>query len=99
MSGIRKVSGGVVLNLEVKPGSPFNKTVFKDGKEIIIYLKNPPVQSKANRELVKTLSKALKVSRDKIRIVKGIASKSKSVLIEGLSVEETLEKLATKGMD
>jgi len=96
MSSIREVDGGVLLNLEVKPRSSFNKiTVY--GDEIIVYLKNSPVKGRANRELLKSLCKALKVPVDEIKIVRGITSSSKSILIQGLSLEEIREKLVKMG--
>lgn len=96
MSSMREVDGGVLLNLEVKPRSSFNKiTVY--GDEIIVYLKNSSVKGRANRELLKSLCKALKATIDEMKIVRGITSSAKSILIQGINLEEIRGKLVKMG--
>ena len=95
MGSIKDVSGGVLLNLKVKPGSLFNK-IHYGNSEVVVNLKGLPIRGMANRELVKTLSKALNVSSDNVRIVKGLASKFKTVFIKGLCVEEVEKYLRVR---
>lgn len=59
---------------------------------IKITLAAPPVDGKANKELRNFISKKLKISKSKIDIVRGIKSRSKILLCEGISKKE-IEKL------
>ena len=54
----------------------------------------PPVEGKANAELVKLLSKALGVSRSSVVIVKGHTGRHKAVAVKGMSREEITSRLS-----
>lgn len=54
----------------------------QDMPEIKVYTKAVPVDGKANKEVIKLLSEALKVSKSKIRIVKGEASNKKIIEVD-----------------
>ncbi len=45
------------------------------------YLKSPPEQGKANKELIKLLAKALKVTSADVEIVSGLASRTKRITV------------------
>jgi len=65
---------------------------FTDG---ILQLKiaAPPVQGKANNELLAFLSKMLGISKSAISIEKGHTSRNKVLSISGLSQEEIIKRL------
>lgn len=54
----------------------------QDMPEIKIYTKAVPVDGKANKEVIKLLSEALKVSKSKIRIVRGETSNKKIIEVD-----------------
>ena len=54
----------------------------QDMPEIKIYTKAVPVDGKANKEVIKLLSEALKVAKSKIRIVKGETSNKKIIEVD-----------------
>ncbi len=56
-----------------------------------IKLTSPPVEGKANEELIEFLSDTFKVRKSAIKILKGSSSKQKLVFIEGLKELEVLE--------
>lgn len=89
---------GVVLNVFVKPKSGKSEVFLDENEEfIVMFLKSPPTGGKANKELVKILSKALGLSSSKIKIVKGLKSREKQVLIEeDLTFSEVLERLKSQ---
>jgi len=60
---------------------------------IHINLKGPAREGKANSELLKKLSKMLKISSTDIRLVAGHKSKEKTILIVGLDTEELTNRL------
>lgn len=61
----------------------FNTSEFFQVKEneIKVSIKSKPDLGKANRELIKLLSKYFQVSTDKIKIIQGIKSRKKVVYI------------------
>ncbi len=88
----------VVLNVFVKPKSGRSEVFFDENEGfIVVFLKSPPVGGKANKELVKILSKALGLSSSKIKIVKGLKSREKQVLVEeDLTFSEVLERIKSQ---
>jgi uncharacterized protein (TIGR00251 family) len=79
------------LTLHVQPNARQNEVLgFEDG---ILRLKiaAPPVEGKANKELIAFLSKRLGVSKSSISIDRGQTSKSKVISIEGLTRDQIYE--------
>ncbi len=66
------------LTVKVKPRSSQNKMVCVDGI-YTVYLKNSPVENKANVELINVLSKHFNVAKKDISIYRGLKSKTKIV--------------------
>jgi uncharacterized protein (TIGR00251 family) len=64
-------------------------TGFKDGV-LHVRVSAPPVEGKANEALVKFLSAQLGVSKSQLKIEKGLTSKTKTVIISGMSEGEVL---------
>lgn len=54
----------------------------QDMPEIKIYTKAVPVDGRANKEVIKLLSEALKVAKSKIRIIKGETSNKKIIEVD-----------------
>lgn len=55
---------------------------ISNNEEIKVTLKNKPQCGKANRELIKLISRHFKVSTEKIKIISGLNSRKKIVEIE-----------------
>lgn len=73
------------LHIKVKPNSKQTKIEAGEGNLWIVHLKSPPVDGKANAELIKLLAKFLKVSKSSIQIKSGHTSRFKQIEInEGL---------------
>ena len=77
----------MLLNAKVKPNSPKFKIEKKDN-QIIIYCKSPPEQNKANIEIIKELEK---LTKQEVRIIKGLTSKKKSIIIHNITERELNE--------
>lgn len=72
----------MILTVEVKPNARKSKIrAWKDGEIVMVDVKAPPVDGKANRELVKFLSKAWKIPKTHIEIVHGQGSRVKHIRI------------------
>ena len=62
---------------------------------IKVYLNAPPVDGKANSELIALFSKKLGIPKSAITIISGEKGKKKRIEIEGLSHEAVLIKLSS----
>lgn len=88
--------GGVFLSIHVVTGSKTNNIVGIFGKKLKVKVKSPPVDNRANEEIVNFFASCFDLSRSNIQIVKGTRSKSKVIFLEGLSKEFVLSKLDLK---
>jgi hypothetical protein len=69
------------IQVKVKPNSKQQKIEeFADGS-LTIRLQSPPVDGKANQELIVLLAKQFKVPKSHIQIKSGLSSKNKLVEI------------------
>lgn len=70
------------LSVKVKPNSKQQKVETGENGELIIRLKSPPVEGKANAELIKLLAKTYGVRKSQVKIKSGLTAKIKKVEIE-----------------
>ena len=93
MAGKMKRMAVKVVPVKVIPGSSYNSiSGYKDG-EIIIKVKAQPEKGKANRELVKYLSKLLGIAKSDIEVLSGETSRHKRLSLPDAAASE-LESLA-----
>jgi uncharacterized protein (TIGR00251 family) len=85
-----------VIEITVSPKSSQSKIVVKEGDIIKVYLNSPPVDGKANAELIKLLSKKLGIAKSGIEIIKGQSGRKKTLRITGLDKSKSIEKLKGK---
>ncbi len=91
---IREADGGTIIVVRVRPNSKEKHLITDTNEtEIVINLKSPAREGRANRELIKRLSKVLGVPSAAISIVAGGKSKVKTLHIRGLSPREVSERL------
>ena len=86
----------VLLPLRVHPNARHNEVIGFTGGVLQVRVAAPPVEGKANRELIAFFSKALDVSKSSLSIVKGLTSHNKVMAVSGLSVEEVITRLPIK---
>ncbi len=68
------------INIKARPDSNENKVEKTDGSNFIVSVKDPPVQGRANRAILKLLSEYFRTPR--IRIVSGRTSRNKVIEID-----------------
>lgn len=88
---ILKTKDGIILEVQVKPQSRNFRIQTND--ELVIFCKQPPVAGKANKELIRELSKSFK---RKVEVVSGFHSKTKKILIKDAAEEEVLKVLESQ---
>jgi hypothetical protein len=68
--------------VKVKPNSKNQSIEEAEDGSLTVHLKSPPVEGKANEELIQILSKKFNVSKSKIFIKSGLSSRNKLVEID-----------------
>ncbi|BAD84957.1 hypothetical protein, conserved, YggU family [Thermococcus kodakarensis KOD1] len=92
MKFIKETKEGVLIMIYVQPKAKKNAIEGVDGwrGRLKVRIAAPPVEGKANKEVVKFFSKLLGAE---VNIVRGETSREKDLLVKGLSVEEVRKKL------
>ena len=84
------------VKFRIIPNARKTEFVGEHAGALKIKLCAPPVEGKANAELVKFLSKNLGVSKASIEFVSGETSKDKTLEIAGFDAEKTAQTLLSK---
>ena len=79
---IRSDAGGVWLMLRLQPGTRRCTVVGPYGERLKIAVQAPPADGRANEALLEYLAACLDLRPGALRLVAGIASRDKSVLID-----------------
>jgi len=89
----------IFLKIRVKTNSKVQKISYNQTTDswISINVKSKPVKNKANKELIKLLSKKLNIATNQIQIIAGQKNANKTIQIrfyQDISKSKILEKLA-----
>ncbi|MBW4596281.1 MAG: DUF167 domain-containing protein [Brasilonema angustatum HA4187-MV1] len=68
--------------VKVKPNSKIQKIEEEADGTLKVHLKSPPVDGKANEELIKLLAEKFDVSKSHIKIKSGLSSRQKLIEID-----------------
>jgi uncharacterized protein (TIGR00251 family) len=68
--------------VKVKPNSKQQKILEESDGSLTVYLKSPPVDGKANEELIKLLADKFDLPKSQIRIKSGLSSRQKLIEID-----------------
>ena len=89
---ISKTSSGVSFRVKVVPNSSASKIVEVNEEFIKIKLNSPPIEGRANKEVVALLSKVLDIPKTSIELLNGDKSKLKTLNVP-LSEEQLRQKI------
>jgi uncharacterized protein (TIGR00251 family) len=85
-----------ILAVRVTPGAKLNAvTAIKEGVWNI-KIAAPPVEGRANEELVVFLSKKLGIHRNSLNIIKGQSNRNKLVSVSGMHQKEIARRLSAE---
>lgn len=70
------------IRVKVKPNSKAPKIIEEEDASLTVYLKSPPVDGKANEELIKTLAEKYNVPKSDVTIKSGLSARQKLVEID-----------------
>ena len=90
---LEEIDGKVRLTVYVKPEAQ-RTALTLEGDELVFYTREPPIEGRANADLVRFLASVLGVSGKQIEIIHGWRSRVKVVEIRGLDAETVSSRLA-----
>lgn len=82
-----------ILDITVTAKSSRSIITCTDSGLIRVYCNAPPVDGKANGEIIALFSRQLRISKSSIEIISGGKSKKKRIAIEGLTTGEIIDRL------
>jgi uncharacterized protein len=91
----KEKSGAWLLHLWIQPGASRSEWAGCHGDRLKIRLQSPPVDGRANQELLRFLSEALDVPTRDLELMAGRNSRGKTVCVRHLSEKSILERLPT----
>ena len=84
----------MLLAIKVQPRASKNEIGAAQGGELKIHVTAPPVDAAANEALVELLAEILECGRNRIEIIRGHKSRHKVLKLNGLGIEEVLQKFS-----
>ena len=94
MINIREVENGIVVSVKVQPNASKDMVVGEHADQLKIAVTVAPEKGKANKTVIKVLSKLLGVKSSDVEILSGETSREKKVFIRNIT-KEGFSKLAT----
>jgi uncharacterized protein (TIGR00251 family) len=92
-----KEQKSLIISIKVEPRSSKSGISGYYGNALKVKLNSPPVEGKANKELIEVLAREFKISKKDIEIIRGEKSKNKIVRLNGIkSIEDWTKKPANK---
>jgi uncharacterized protein (TIGR00251 family) len=81
-------SGALLLHLRVQPNASRSEIAGLHGQRLKIRLQSPPQDGKANRELIRFLSKLLKIPKSSLDLIRGQTSRDKTIRLKDITVDQ-----------
>ncbi len=87
-AAFKPVAGGALVTLRVQPGASRSRLVGGYGDAVKVALQAPPVDGRANEELVRQFALWCGVPKGKLTIRSGLSGRSKVLEVAGFSPDE-----------
>ncbi len=81
---------GLVVDIKVEPRSSRSGVVGPYGDGLKVRLTSPPVEGRANEELIGILAKKFRIRKQDVEIISGKKSKNKIVRLRGVTSIENI---------
>ena len=88
-----QVDGGVRIAVHAQPGAKRTEIVGLHGDYLKIRVQAPPVDGRANEELIRFLAKTLGVPTTQVSLTRGSAGRAKSFLTTGVDLAQVQQAL------
>lgn len=98
MNWFEETPKGIVIHIKAQPKASKNQVVgpYGDPPRLKIKIAAPPVDGRANEELLRFLKESLDTAHSRLTLIRGEASPKKDVLCTGVS-KEKIEGLVPDG--
>jgi len=96
---LQKHDGAVTFKLRVQPRARSTGIAGEHDGALKVKVASPPVNGKANSEIIRYLAKIAGVRQSAVEIVAGATSRDKVVRIQGVTAAELLTVLSKKVED
>ncbi len=90
---VREHPRGCVIDVRVHPSSPRRGIDAGRGGRVQVFVHSPPREGRANKEVLKELAAALDIAPSRLELLRGQASRDKTVLARGISAAEAMSRL------
>ena len=90
---LREVTGAVVITVSVVSRSSQSIVVGVREDALKIKLNKPPVEGRANSECCTVIARFLGVPKSQVRVIRGLKSRRKEVLVEGVPHKQIADRL------
>lgn len=91
---IRETTQGVTLHIRLQPRASRDEIVSDaDAEQLKVRITAPPVDSAANKALLKFIAKSLGLAPRAVSLIRGDKNRSKVLLITGTDAASVLAKL------
>lgn len=91
---LRAEGDAVTLTLAIQPGAKTTAVIGPHGAALKIKVASPPVDGAANEALLAFLAALLGVKRRDVELLRGMASRQKTVRIYGVTAADIMIRLA-----
>lgn len=81
------------LRIHLQPNAKRDEAVSFENGILRVRIAAPPTEGKANKRLIEFISEVLDIAKSRVAIEKGLASRQKTVTIEGLTPAQISERL------
>lgn len=88
-----QTDGGTILAVRVITGARKTVIAGEENGRLKVRLQAPPVEGKANKELLKLLARSLGLSKGQVRLKSGERSRDKTVLLAGIPTTDARNRL------
>ncbi|MHB0977156.1 MAG: DUF167 domain-containing protein [Candidatus Aquicultorales bacterium] len=96
---VRASGDGTVVDIWLQPRASKSRIVGSDDRGLKVTVCSPPVEGRANEELIGLFSEILSVPKARLSIQSGAKGRRKALLIRGMKPEqvEDIIKASTEG--
>ncbi len=88
---------GVKFSVQVKPNTRKTELIVETDGTLRMNVAAPPTEGKANKEIVRWLAKRLRRPSSEVRLIGGLHSRTKTIVVLNISVNELRKNLALQG--
>jgi uncharacterized protein (TIGR00251 family) len=83
------MGSGFILQIRVTPGAKKNEIIRVDDNKVVhMKIKAPPVEGKANQEVLNYLHELFSIRISQMELLRGDKSREKQICVNGISVDD-----------